>query len=205
MGPEALLDSNEAGIASMAAEGLTSRLTSEGRNGPMQPPHPEADSILSRFPGPVTLYSSRRKWLRLTFACSLFTIAGILMVFYGISDGWFFLVVFGTLSTISVGMLLPGASSLKLDKEGFQATRFYKRHRVRWQDVRRFDAVQQYRSEERIVVYDDLKSPDTPLVRLNKFLADHNAFLPDTYGLAGQDLAWLMGEWRERAAGHFRT
>jgi hypothetical protein len=129
----------------------------------------------------------------------------MLMVFYGISGGWFFLVVFGTLSIMSFGMLMPGASSLELDEEGFQATRLYQRHRVRWQDVRRFDTVQQYRSEERIVVYDDIKSPGTPLSKLNKLLADHNAFLPDTYGLAGKELAWLMAQWRERAAGHFRT
>ena len=121
------------------------------------------------------------------------------MVFYGISGGWFFLVVFGILSIMGASMLLPGASSLELDEEGFQATRLYQRHRVRWQDVRRFDTVQQYRSKEWIVVYDDLKAPETPLARLNKFLAAHNAFLPDTYGFAGRELAWLMDQWRERA------
>ncbi len=205
MGREGLIDLDKAGLASLAAEHRTQRLTSEGRSEPMQSPHPETNLILSRFPGPVTLYSSRRKWLRLSFTGFLFTVAGTLMVFYGISGGWFFLVVFGVLSIMGFGMLLPGASSLKLDEEGFQTTRFYQRHRTRWQDVRRFETVQQYRSPETIVVYDDLKSPDTPLARLNKVLADHNAFLPDTYGLAGQDLAWLMGQWRERTNRNFRT
>ena len=103
-----------------------------------------------------------------------------------------------------VGVLLPGASSLELDEEGFQATRFYQRHRARWQDVKRFEAVAQYRSPEKIIVYDDVNSPNTLLVKVNKALADHNAFLPDTYGLPGEELAWLMGQWRERATGHPR-
>lgn len=170
----------------------------------MQSTHPEAELILSRFPGPVTFYSSRRKWLRLLLTCSLATVAGMLMVLYESSGGWFFLVVFGTLSAICVGALLPGASSLELDEEGFQATRFYRRHRTRWQDVKRFEAVAQYRSTEKIIVYDDAKSPDTLLVRLNKTLADHNSFLPDTYGFPGEELAWLMGQWRERATGGSR-
>jgi hypothetical protein len=167
----------------------------------MQSTHPEADLILSRFPGPVVLYSSRRKWLRLCFTCSLFAVAGVLMVFYEISGGWFFLIVFGVLSIMAFGMILPGASSLELDEEGFQATRLYQRHRARWQDVKRFEAVLQYRSTEKIVVYDDIKAPATLLARLNKVLADHNAFLPDTYGFPGDELARLMGQWRERATG----
>lgn len=170
----------------------------------MQSAHPEAELILSRFPGPVTFYSSRRKWLRLLLACSLATIAGILMIFYESSGGWFFVVVFGALSVMCVGALLPGASSLELDEEGFQATRFYRRHRTRWQDVKRFEAVAQYRSTEKIVVYDDANSPDTLLVKLNKALANHNSFLPDTYGFPGDELAWLMGQWHERATGRFR-
>ena len=126
------------------------------------------------------------------------------MVFYGISGGWLCLVVSGLLFVMAFSMLLPGASSLVLDKEGFQVTRFYRRNRIRWQDVRRFESIQQYRSRETIVIFDNLKSRDTPLSRLNRFLAHHNAFLPDTYGLAGEQLAWLMGHWRELAIGDFR-
>ena len=171
----------------------------------MPSPHAEAELILSRFPGPVKLYSSRRKWLRLLFTCSLLAVAGLLMVLYGISGGWFFLVVFGVLSIISVAMLLPGASSLELDQEGFEVTRFYQRHRAHWQEVKRFEAFLQYRSTEKMVIYDDVRSPDTLLVRVNKALAGHNAFLPDTYGLSGDELAWLMGQWRQRAIGRIQA
>jgi hypothetical protein len=170
----------------------------------MQSPHPEAELILSQFPGSVRLYSSRKKWLRLLLTCSLFTVAGLLIVLYGISGGWFFLVVFGVLSIMGAGVLLPGASSLELDQEGFEVTRFYRRHRARWQDVKRFEAFVQYRSPEKMVIYDDTKSPDTMLARVNKALANHNAFPPDTYGFPGDELAWLMGQWRERATGRFQ-
>ena len=35
------------------------------------------NEILARFPGPVTLYPSRRKWLLLMAGCLLFAVGGI--------------------------------------------------------------------------------------------------------------------------------
>jgi hypothetical protein len=178
----------------------------------MQSSPTKAELILARFPGPVTLYSSRKKWFSLLLICGLIGAGGLAMVHYGISDGWFLLVVFGALTIISLGMLLPGASALTLDGLGFDVTKFFRSHRARWQDVKRFDTFELHRSRptwlvaaEKMVIYDDVRATSGILATVNKTLADHNAFLPDTYGLKGEELAWLMTQWRERVAGRLQT
>jgi hypothetical protein len=168
----------------------------------MQSSDTDAEVILSRFPGPVTLYSSRRKWLRHAIWSSLFAVAGLLMVSYEISGGWFILSFFAALVPLCVGMLLPGASALKLDDQGFQVTKFFRSRSARWRDVKNFEAIAQAQgSVEKIIVYDDVKSIDGIIETVNKTISGHNAYLPDTYGIAGEKLAGLMGRWRDRAAG----
>ncbi len=41
---------------------------------------PDTSEILSRFPGPVTLYPSRKKWLLVCAGGALFAIGGVWMV-----------------------------------------------------------------------------------------------------------------------------
>jgi hypothetical protein len=67
-----------------------------GINGMPQPPT-KAESILARFPGPVTLTSSRKKWLSLLLVCCLIGAAGLAMVLGNISGGWFLLVFYAAL------------------------------------------------------------------------------------------------------------
>jgi hypothetical protein len=109
-------------------------------------------------------------------------------------------------------MLLPRASSLKLDRLGFVATKFFQPRRVRWQDAKRFAAVELQTSRsgrlsagEKMVVYDDAGAAGGFFALLNKSFSDHNAYLPDTYGLDGDELAWLMTQWHDRAAGHVQA
>jgi hypothetical protein len=128
------------------------------------------------------------------------------MVRGGIVEGWFLLVFFSALLIVGLGMLLPGASALTLDEHGFAVTKFFRRDRARWQDVSRFAVFEMQRgwaarwlASETLVVYDDAAAGRGFFALLNKSLADHNAYLPDTYGLQGGELTWLMTQWRERA------
>jgi hypothetical protein len=83
---------------------------------------PNAAMILSQFPGPVTLYPSKRKWILILIIGVLFTAAGHWMIGDGVRWGWFVFFVFACGSITAVLMLLPGAGALLLDKEGFQVT-----------------------------------------------------------------------------------
>jgi hypothetical protein len=158
----------------------------------------EAELILSRFPGPVTLYPSRKKWVWALLYGGIFTAFGFWMVSGGAQLGWFAIVFCGSSSIGAATMILfPSASALTLDRNGFQTTSLFRRHRSRWQDVTRFEP-RPYLLQN-LVVYDDVNETRRTLANLCVAIAGHNARLPDTYGLSADGLARLMAGWRDRA------
>ncbi len=54
----------------------------------------DIDLILSRFPGPVTLNRSRRKWWLILLACAGFVAIGYGMISTHASGGWLVLMFF---------------------------------------------------------------------------------------------------------------
>ena len=162
-------------------------------------PDSKADLILARFPGPVTLNPSRKKWLLLLLAGCLFTLSGIWMVSEANPEGWGVLIFFGAGTVVSVVALLPGAGGLTLDRDGFTATSLFRRNRSRWQDVSGFEPIAIPFARQKMVGFDDAKATAKTLASLNTALVGHGGALPDTYGLPVEDLARLMAQWRERA------
>jgi len=157
------------------------------------------DAILSQFPATVTLYPSRARWFRIFLGCMAFTAGGIWMIAGGAASGWFVAGFFGLCTIVAAAMLLPGAGALKLDRDGFEVTSLYRRHRTRWQDATGFEAVAV--SFRQMVVYDDAGLAGRSLAKLSVAIAGHNAGLPDTYGLPVGDLVGLLKAWRARATG----
>jgi hypothetical protein len=161
------------------------------------------DAILSKFPGPVTLFPSRTRWFWVLLGCMIFVAGGIHMIAVGAATGWLVAGFFGLGTVVAAVMLLPGAGALKLDRDGFEVTSLYRRHRTRWQDATGFEAVTvavPFRVQ-RMVAYDDVNLAGQSLAKLSVAIAGHNAGLPDTYGLAVDDLAGLLKAWRARATG----
>jgi len=107
---------------------------------------------------------------------------------------------------IAAGMMLPGASSLKLDREGFEITRVYRHSSILWKNASNFEA---WRSDglmgigpkigPGIVMFDSSDAKKLALGKLNTALTGHNAAIPETYGFSAEALADLMAQWRERA------
>jgi hypothetical protein len=160
---------------------------------------PAPDAILVRFPGPVTLYPSRRKWLLVFAGCAVFAVGGFWMIRDGDLRGWFVLIFFGLGVLVAAVAMLPGAGALTLDAEGFEATNLFRRHRTRWQDTTGFQAARIPPAQQKLVVYDDVTQSAKTLAQVNVGIVGRNAALPDTYGLSADDLAQLMAQWRERA------
>jgi hypothetical protein len=77
------------------------------------------NEILARFPGPVTLYPSRRKWLLLMVGCLLFAVGGAVEAYNGDAKEWLGVAFFGLGAIVPGLMLLHGAASLRLDADGF--------------------------------------------------------------------------------------
>ena len=163
------------------------------------PPRTDVSQILSRFPGPVTLYPSRRKWLLVFVGGVSFAIGGAFMVRSSEAMGWLPLIFFSLVALVAAVAMLPGAGALTLDRDGFEVTSLFRRHHTRWQDAHGFAAARIPPATQRWAVYDDISQSGKRLAKINVEIVGRNAALPDTYGLSPDDLGNLMMLWRERA------
>jgi hypothetical protein len=180
-----------------------------GRKDPSRAPasvgSADVDAVLARFPGPVTLHVSRLKFVGLLAASLGFVVA----LLYMLQDdalsasatfkAWFGIAFVSLVALVPAVMLLPGAGSLTLGPDGFERVSLFIRWRRPWRRVGNF-AVGEYSPRRgrtiRFVVYDDADvAPDN----FTRRTTGHNAALPDTYGLAHEDLAGLMNQWRAHA------
>lgn len=157
-----------------------------------------AAALLAQFPGPVRLQPSRKKWVLVCVIGWLFAIGGGAMIADGRSDGWLVAGFFAFVAIVAGVVMLPNASWLSLDAEGFAWRVMYRGFHRRWSETSNFGVVAMPRSG-RMVVYDDATAAQGVLSHLNRAMSGRNAGLSDTYGLSADDLAALMTQWRERA------
>ena len=155
--------------------------------------------IPARFPGPVTLYPSRKKWLLVLAVGVVLAVGGVLMIRSGDLKGWLVLIFFAAVSLTAAAVMLPGAGALTLDRDGFEVTNLFRRHRTRWQDASGFTATDIPPARQRFVVYDDARVSTRRIAKVNVAIAGRNASLPDTYGQPADELAELMAAWRASA------
>jgi hypothetical protein len=156
-------------------------------------------AILMRFPGPVTLYPSRRKWALVLAGCGLFAAGGIWMIAGNAPWGWFVLIVFLIGAIVAAVALLPWAGALTLDGNGFVMTSLFRTQRIQWQDAEGFEAQVIPPALIKFVVFDQISATGRAISKFNATIAGRNGALPDTYGFSADDLASLMRQWRARA------
>jgi hypothetical protein len=159
----------------------------------------DTTAILDRFPGPVTLYPSRKKWLLVLAGGAAFAVGGALMIRDGDPTGWFVLVFFAAVALIAAAVLLPGAGALTLDRDGFEITNLFRHHRIPWRDASGFTAVRIPPARQLFVVFDQASASGRLVANVNVAIVGHNASLPDTYGQSADKLAELMTAWRVSA------
>ena len=158
-------------------------------------------AILSRFPGPVVLVPSRRKWLFVLGGSLAFVAIGLWLRHnepLWAWLGWLGVGFFGIGAVVAALMLLPGAGGLRLDSDGFEMTSLFRRHRSRWTDVSEFEVVCLPPSLQKMVVFDDARTMDGAMAKRNKRRVGRSSGL-DNYGLSHEDFAAIMNEWRARA------
>jgi hypothetical protein len=175
----------------------------------------QADSILARFPEPVTLYVSRRRKLIGLVIFLGFTafLAWLVFAEYPRTRGylsrphdtimsWFSMLVCCAFSIRAVILLLfPDTASLMLDADGFRIGHVFHSIRKPWRGVSEFRvgttpsrSLIGRRLEQ--IAYDDLAAS------AERGGATVTRILPDLYGrprLHGYEFALLMNEWRSRA------
>lgn len=118
------------------------------------------------------------------------TIRGIPAVY----PGWLAVIFFGLGVPTFLVMLLPGASYLRLEADGYTVCTFFRPNFVPWSAVRGFGVT---RVTTRKFVGINLE-PDagiaTALGRVNTRLVGYQNILPNTYGMSAEKLAELMNQ-----------
>jgi hypothetical protein len=156
------------------------------------------------FPGPLTLIPSVKKRWSLLIIAGSFTIMGILLSFgAGVSFGGrvagvLTAIFFGAGTATGVIELLPGSSSLRLDENGFEITRFFRKQQFGWNAVSDFGV---WTVKGTHFVFFKATKPRLGLLeKINAAMAGgRNAHLPTTYRTAADDLVQLMTTWRNLA------
>ncbi|HLG85291.1 MAG TPA: hypothetical protein VKY22_30195 [Bradyrhizobium sp.] len=163
------------------------------------------EELLSRFPGPITLYPPREKWALLAAGSLPFVVIGGVLILDGDDHalwGWIAVIFFSIGLLVAATRLLPGAAALTLDAGGFaERALFVQRARARWRDVTdiRADASPAARADRKLVGYNDSGWKGSWLAGTHAALPGCNAALADTYGLSADDLAELMIRWQQQA------
>ncbi|MCW5581131.1 MAG: PH domain-containing protein [Luteimonas sp.] len=142
--------------------------------------------------GTEALRPSPLKWLAMIAISAALVWMGSTVASKHPAVAWSCMVFFALCGVVGVVNLLPNASRLVLDDDGFEIRSLFRASRVRWADVARFgtmriglntmvgfDFVAGYRGNDR-------------LRRINRGLSGFQGALPDTYGMKAAALADRM-------------
>jgi hypothetical protein len=178
-----------------------------------------AAKILAQYPGPVTLYPSKLKWVSLFVVMTLTAALGAWSLLpdkfeppIGFNShtlqGTFLFVVGSFGALISLAALFTSYMKLSLDAAGLEFQSLWIRRRCLWRDTDEFTSTLMPRSAGMVYFVDfkdAARSPgfcDTAARALG--LASGNTRLPDNYGLQVDDLVRLLTAWRERTLAQSR-
>jgi hypothetical protein len=139
----------------------------------------------------------------LLLALGAFTFAALCAFVIGSAEeaqqriGWMGLVFFGAGGVVALVQLLPGASSLTLDAEGFTVRSLFRnRAKVRWKDVAGFGRWNVHRARVVGYNYNFGYTGKATTRALSAALGTPDGTLGDQYDTGGEDLANLMERWR---------
>jgi hypothetical protein len=141
---------------------------------------------------PKTLRASRKKLVLLLFVTLVFVAIGIVEIRSEEASlgGWLCALLFGLGAVVFALNLLPGASYLRLEREGFTFCTLFRRTHMQWARIATF-SVHRIPTKSMVgwsyVPGFDLGS--AAMRSMNQKLAGCDAALPDTYGCNANDLA----------------
>ena len=149
-------------------------------------------------PAAVTLVPSRTKWLVMVIGGA--GLAGAILLGAGGDTAAMLIADFFALGAgFGAIMLRPGAASLRLDGNGFEITHIFRTQSFRWNEVSDFGVISLAYGGQAVA----FRTGKPRLNRWKKFNAvltgGRDERLPDTYGMAAEDLVQLMNSWRHSA------
>lgn len=155
--------------------------------------------------GAVVLRPSRVRWI-LLLAMSLALVAvGVAIRPVSPTLGWCSIGFFGLCAALAAANLLPGASHLRFDADGFEVRTLFRSRRFAWRDIARVGSAQV--GLRRIVCWDFAPghAGNARMREINLQLSGFEAALPDTYGRKAEALAQALDARRLAAAARERS
>ena len=122
------------------------------------------------------------------------------MVHEGQWSGWLIIGFFGVCALVAIALMLPGASYLRLNSEGFTMCCMYRSHTFKWSDVAEFDVSQIFGNTMVMMNFSDSYKASPSVRKFNVATVGFDGALPNSYGLKPEELADLMN--RYKASSH---
>lgn len=143
-----------------------------------------------------TLYPNKLKSILLLILSLIFVIGGIYMLNDGKKMGWLVTVFFGLGMIVFIVNLFPQASYLKLDKEGFETSSLFKKHRYSWNEISHFGVGKI--SNNKMVMFDFSKEykKARKIRKVASMISGAEGALHDNFGLKAEELAELMNAYK---------
>lgn len=142
------------------------------------------------------LHPNRLKLTLYLVACSFFAVLGGVMIERGAQGGWLVAICFSCATFVFAVSMLPRASYLKLDADGFETCSLFRKDRLAWSEVERF--FEGRMAHQSFVFYMFGEAHDRAAMgkKLARAVSPGEGMLPDTYGLRATKLAELMNEYK---------
>lgn len=142
------------------------------------------------------LHPKKTKSILFLLLTLVFFVIGIMMIIDGEQKGWFVSITFGIGTLIFIVNLLPQASYLLLDKEGFEMCSMFRKHRYKWNEVAYFTVGSI--SNNKMVMFDFVPGYTKAKKgrKIASVISGAEAALHDTFGLKAEELAALMNAYK---------
>jgi hypothetical protein len=170
-------------------------LTSKRQLGAPAEPKPASDTIVVKTQ-PIVLRPKRSQFLVLATICLAFVLIGAWGIARGEQAGWFCCGFFGLGIPVALISMLPNASSLELNSEGFTVRSLFRSGTTRWEDVSDFGVGRIGPNAMVMFNFVDTYRRAGPIRWVNAALTGYEAALPDSYGLRADELADVMNGYR---------
>lgn len=141
----------------------------------------------------ITFYPNKIKTFILLLICVLFTWSSISLTVTNVD--WLGTIFFGLGSVVFGISLLPKSNYLRLTKEGFIIKTLFRKHFLKWEEVKDFDVI--YIHLNKMIVFNYTSEYKHQKIA-RSFLARLKGVeggLPDTYGKNAYELAKILNEW----------
>jgi len=142
------------------------------------------------------LYPKKWKSILFLLLTLVFVVGGIWMILDGEKMGWFVAIFFGLGGLVFLINLLPQASYLKLNEEGFETCSMFRKHKYNWSDVGGFGVGSISGNKMVMFNFSQEYKKAKNARKLSSALAGAEGALHDTFGLKAEELAGLMNEYK---------